>query len=250
MNARALCIILWALLLAAPVWPFVAEAVEYRLRVASLYNDGFFALLGPAGMRGEGPVDSQVVEALDRGEVSAGAFLYRPLDAAPASVATSFGASSVRAAARLGQETTVGGSEVRWEGTPGEHSVWVIAPSSRWETEVRNVTLKGTGPLVWAIPHLMALVPSSSKAVRLPLGFVQAYEGNAGLWGRYVSTALDVGEGIGVVVGDNSSSVFADHVYIVVRHAAAPTTYQLVIGWGRRLHELQTVKGQTAPEAP
>lgn len=236
MKERALSIGLAALLLAGPGWPLVAEAVEYRLRVTSLYNDGFFALLGAAGMRGEGPVDSRLVEALDRGDVPAGAFLFRPLEAAPAPVATSFGASPVRAEARPGQE-------VRWEGKPGEHSVWVIAPLSRWETELRNVALKGTGPLFWAIPHPMALFQPSSKAVGIPLGFMQAYEGNPALWGRYVSPALDLGEGIGVVVGENSSSVFADHVYIVVKHAPAPTAYQLVIGWGRRLHELQTVTG-------
>ena len=255
MKMRALSILLAALLLTVPGWPLAGEAVEYRLQVASLYNDAFFALLGAASIRGEGPVDSRLVEALDRGEVPAGAFLYgRMLEVAPARVATSFGASLVRAEARLGQEITLRGSEVRWEGTPGEHSVWVIAPVNRWETEARNVALKGTGPLVWAIPHLMALVHSRSKAVGIPLGFAQAYEGNAGLWGKYLSAALDLGEGIGVVVGDNSSSVFADHVYIVVKHAPAPTTYQVVIGWGRRLHELQTVKGhptsRTASENP
>lgn len=231
-----------ALLLAASVWPRAAAAVEYRLQVASLYEDAFFALLGSAGTRREGSVQgrSRLIEALDTGETPAAVLLYDgPLKAARAPVATAFGAIHVRAEEPSSGEGKQPWSQARWEGKPGEHSVWVIAPSRPWYGAVQNIALKGAGPLVWAIPHRIALWHSPAKALGIPLGFIQAYEGNPALWKNYLSNALDLGDGIIVVVAENSSSAFADHVFIIVKHTSVPTTYRVVLGWARRAHEIQ-----------
>ncbi|MFQ5974631.1 MAG: hypothetical protein ACE5Q3_20090, partial [Alphaproteobacteria bacterium] len=155
MIIRLLSLSLAALLLAGGVWSPPAEALEYRLQVASLYDDAFFALLGAAGTRREGPVQghSRLLEVLDAGKAPAGVLLYDPpLEAARTPVATAFGAPRLHAEVRRGEDK-LQWDEVRWDGKPGEQSVWVIAPSRHWQTEVRNVALKGTGSLVWAIPH-------------------------------------------------------------------------------------------------
>jgi len=242
-SIQALSMSLAALLLGAfAVWPRAAGAVEYRLQVASLYEDAFFALLGSAGTRREGPVQgrSRLIEALDTGEAPAAVLLYdRPLEAARAPVATAFRAARVRGEGPPSRERKPLWSEVRWNGNSGEHSVWVIAPSSLRYTQVRNVALKGTGPLVWAIPHRIALSQPPAKALGIPLGFIQAYEGNPTLWGTYLSSTLDMSDGVTVVVGEHSSSAFADHVFIIIKHPASPTTYRVVLGWARRAHEIQ-----------
>lgn len=242
MITRVLSMSLAALLLAASAWPRAAAAVEYRLQVASLYDEAFYALLGRAGTRREGPVRgrSRLIEALDTAEAPAAVLLYdRPLEAARAPVATAFRAARVRGEGPPSHESKPLWGEARWNGNSGEHSVWVIAPSSSRYTQVRNVALKGRGPLVWAIPHRIAFSQPPAKALGIPLGFLQAHEGNPALWETHLSTTLDMTDGVTVVVGEHSSSAFADHVFIIIKHAASPTTYRVVLGWARRAHEIQ-----------
>ncbi|MFQ5899053.1 MAG: hypothetical protein ACE5JN_12530 [Candidatus Methylomirabilia bacterium] len=240
--SRVLSISLAALVLAAWVRPLAAEAAEYRLQVASLHEEAFYALLGSAGTRREGPVEgySPLIETVDTGEVPAGVLLYRRSpEASRAPVATAFGGVRARLEVQEGEAEAAQWSEVRWEGKPGDQSVWVIAPPDTWYTEVRDLALKGSGRLVRVIPHLIAFRQPPTKALGIQLNFIQAHEGKPALWGKHLSTVLDLGDGIAVVVGENSSSIFADHVFIIVKHAPAPTTYKLVLGWGRRVHEIQ-----------
>ena len=236
--------VLWILGVLAGIFGTTpAGAVEYRLRVASLYEDAFYALLGAAGTRREGPVQgpSKLIGALDTGEAPAGVLLYdRPLEAAREGVAKAFGAVRLRAAELPPDgEATHRWNEVRWEGTPGEQSVWMIAASRTRHTEVRDVALKGIGPLVRAIPHLLAPSHPPTMALGVPLGFIHGQEGNPALWNQHLSAILDLSDDVAVVVGVNSSSGFADHVFIVVRHGPSPTTYNVVLAWKRRLHEVE-----------
>lgn len=221
--------------------PLPAAAVEYRLRVANLHEDAFYALLGTTGTRREGPVqNSRLITALDTGEVPAGVLLYdRPLEAAGERVARAFGAVRVRPAVPQDGDENLRWSEVRWDGKPGEQSVWLISASRTRHTEAWDVALKGSGPLVRAIPRLKAPSQAPTKALGMWLGSIQAREGDAALWNQYLSTALDLSDGVAVVVGVNSSSGFADQVYIVVKHAPSLTTYNVVLSWRERPHELQ-----------
>ncbi|MFQ5792971.1 MAG: hypothetical protein ACE5JI_21080 [Acidobacteriota bacterium] len=231
---------MWLVIVAfALAGPLPAAAAEYRLRVAGLYEEAFYALLGSAGTY-EGPVkgDSRLIEALDTGEAPAAVLLYDELEVARPSVARAFGASYVDGAARPGPEQAQRWSEVRWEGKPGEWSVWVIAPIRTNDTRVWDVALKGTAEVVRVIPHRFALSQPLTKAVGIPLEFVQAYEGNPALWKRHFSPILDLSDGVAVVVGLNSGP-FADHVFIVTKHAASPTTYNVVLAWKRRPREVE-----------
>ncbi len=225
----------------ALAWPLPAAAVEYRLRVASLHEDAFYALLGAAGTR-EGVVQgpSRLIEALDTGKAPAGVLLYdRPLEAAGERVARAFGAVRVRPTVPRDGDENLRWNEVRWDGKPGEQSVWLISASRTRHTEAWDVALKGSGPLVRVIPRLKAPSQAPTKALGMWLGSIQAREGDAALWNQYLSTALDLNDGVAVVVGVNSSSGFADQVYIVVKHAPTPATYNVVLSWRERPHELQ-----------
>ncbi len=232
----------WAAVLALALgYPLPAAAVEYKLRVANLHEDAFYALLGTIGTRHEGPVqNSRLITALDTGEAPAGVLLYdRPLEAARNAVATAFGAVRVRPTLPQDGDSNSRWSEVRWEGKPGEQSVWVIDASRTRQTEVRDVALAGTRRLVRVIPHLRAPSQAPTMALSMWLGSIQEREGNAALWNQYLSTALDLSDGVAVIVGVNSSSGFADRVYIVVKHESSPATYSVVLAWRKRPHETQ-----------
>ncbi|MFQ5891115.1 MAG: hypothetical protein ACE5JR_13900 [Gemmatimonadota bacterium] len=233
-------------------FPLQAGAAEYRLKVASLYEEAFYALLGSAGTRREGPVEgrSPLIHSLDTGKAPAGVLIYDRFEAARGSVATAFGASRVGPGARRAREDAERWSEMRWQGEPGEWSVWAITPSRTRDTEVRDVALKGTGRLVRVIPHLVAFSQPAAKALGMALEFIEAYEGNPALWSRYLSPVLDLGDGVAVVVGVNESSPFADHVFIVVKHAPLPTTYHVVLAWKRRLHEVEADSDRSRTKDP
>jgi len=121
--------------------------------------------------------------------------------------------------------------EVRWEGKPGERSVWMVLPSgSGRPQQLHRILLKGEGP----IRQFMPFVPvrgSLSAAVKYPLNFLWFHQERGQIWDRYVSRSLDLGQGLGAVVGENVNQFFPDEVYLIVRHAAQPTTYKAVLFW-------------------
>ncbi len=94
-------------------------------------------------------------------------------------------------------------AEVRWDGKPGERSVWVIAPSGRGRPqELYRVVLQGTGPLRQFTP----CAPTNGHklpVVKYPLEFLWFHEERGDLWDRYLAQALDLSQGIGVVAGSN-----------------------------------------------
>jgi hypothetical protein len=120
---------------------------------------------------------------------------------------------------------------VRWEGKPGERSVWMVLPSGTGRPQrLYRTVLKGAGPP----RQFMAYVPvngSRSAAVKYPLSFLWSYEERGLIWDRYVSKSLDLGDGLGAVVGENFNQAFPDTVYLIVQQGAAPTTYKAVLLW-------------------
>jgi hypothetical protein len=85
---------------------------------------------------------------------------------------------------------------------------------------------------------------SRSAAVKYPLSFLSFNEERGGLWDRYVSRNLDLGEGLGAVVGENSNQFFPDQVYLIVQQAARPTTYKAVLFWHDPAYNLEFPQNQ------
>ncbi len=216
--------------------PLPASAVEYRLQVVSLFAESFASFLKPGELAdgASGPGLDRLEASLDRGEVPAGAFLYdRHLQAVRESIARAYGGIPVRAEVRLGGVERELWDEVRWEGTPGEQSVWVVATTTTRTQEVYRVALKGRGPLRQFTPYV---IPNGEKvdAVKFPLNFLWSEEERGTAWPKYVSRVLNLARGIGVVVGVNHSPLMADHVYLIVSQGTEPTTYKAVLVWQRR----------------
>lgn len=229
------------LLLAGLVAP--ASGEEYRLHVASLYRDALMHYLdGPLGTGSGELVMDRLGRDLDEGTVPSGALLGdRPLLYGWEAVAASFGAVKVVAEIKRA-EGSRRWDEVVWTGKPGERSVWVLGPTTTRSQEVIHVALQGlplnrgaTPALRYYVPYRVTGSPSPQTVVTYPLAFVRFYEDRGPvLWDRYLSHSVGLGQGIAVVVGENSNPSLADWVYIIVQHPAQPATFKAVIGWDRR----------------
>jgi hypothetical protein len=227
-------------LLAALAAPAAGE--EYRLQVANLYRDAFMHYLdGPLGTGSGELVMSRLGRDLDEGRVPSGAHLGdRPLLYGWEALAASFGAVKVIADIKRA-EGSRRWDEVTWTGRPGDRSVWVIGPTTTRTQEVVHVALQGLplngGPaaLRYYVPYRVTGSPSPQAVVTYPLSFLRFYEDRGPtLWDRYLSRSVGLGQGIAVVVGENSNPTFADWVYIVIQHPPRPATFKAVMGWERR----------------
>lgn len=219
-----------------------ARAVEYKLEVVNLQDTALAAYAKTAELcdGAAGPGLDRLVADLDAGTVPAGVFLGdRTLRWASESVSHAYGTERVLADIRPGGRRRGSWDEVRWDGKPGERSVWVVAPGGSGRPQrLYRVVLKGEGPARQFMPY----VPtggSRSAAVKYPLSFLWFNEERAGLWDRYISHGLDLGEGLGAVVGENSNQFFPDQVYLIVQQAAQPTTYKAVLFWRDPTYNLE-----------
>lgn len=212
-------------------------AVEYRLQVASLFDNAVVSFLRPGevkdGASGRG-LDA-LEAALDQGRVPQGATLWdRRVQPVREPLARAWGGVAVESALTPAGSDGRIWDEVRWQGTPGEQSIWLIAPTGRNTQELYRLALRGTGPMRY---HQAFNPPWDIRplaAPKYPLSFVWFYEERGTIWDRYLTRSLDLGQGIGAVVGVNDDGSFPDSVYLVVRHAAEPTAYKAVLGWKQR----------------
>src|SRR5207247_1321830 len=111
-----------------------AAAIEYRLRVANVRDVAFTSFLerGEINDGATGPGLERLESSLDTGGFPRAVLLYdRHLQAASESTARDYRAVAVRADVKPGGEGKDRWDEVRWEGTPGEQSLWIIAPQGR-----------------------------------------------------------------------------------------------------------------------
>jgi hypothetical protein len=210
--------------------PFPAAAVEYRLRVASLYESAFYSFLRPGELAEgvSGPGLERLAAALDSGAMPQGVLLWdRVIQAATESVAIAHGGVPVDARIRQAGERRDLWDEAIWEGKPGGLSVWVIRPSSRRPQRVVRLALRGEGPLRQYEPFT-GVSGAGAAATKAGLGLVWFEEDRGAV---RVSRGLGLPYGIGGVVAENTDPVFADHVYIIVKHAEGPTTYEAVVAW-------------------
>ena len=213
-----------------------ASAVEYRLQVVSVLDDAFRSFMKPgeAADGATGPGLQRLEASLDTGDFPKAVLLYdRHLQAASESTARAYGGVPVRADVKRGGEQKRRWDEVRWDGTPGEQSVWVVVPRTRRSGELFRVALRGAGP----IRHWLPYATSNGRklpVVSFPSNYLWSREDEADFWSKRLAPVLDLGAGIAVIVGANTGFLDADQAYIVVIHGPEPATYKAVLGWRDR----------------
>ena len=229
---RFIVVLLGCLALCSPV----ANAEEYRLRVANLYRTSFAHFIDGPIRTGSGELAMPGLErSLDSGEIQPGALLTdRTFRYGWDELLNGFGAVKVRASISPG-EGPRRWDEAVWEGKPGEKSVWVIASSATNHQEVYQVALNGQTE---GLAILRAVQgdgnPRPEPVVGYPLVFLRFHTDRGDLWNRYLSRSVALAEGLAAVIGINDNPSFADWVYLVVEHPPKPTTFKAVIGWERR----------------
>ncbi|MFI5373608.1 MAG: hypothetical protein ACHQ8D_03105 [Candidatus Rokuibacteriota bacterium] len=223
-----IAILLTGLAAAAPAW-----AVEYRLEVASLWESALYPFAKTAELSdgASGPGLDRLEAGLDQGAVPHAVVLRdRTLRWASEGVAHAYGTVRVLAEIKAAGDGRRW-DEVRWEGKPGERSVWMVLPSgSGRPQQLYRVLLKGEGPVRQFMPYV-PVGGSRSAAVKYPLSFLWSYEERGLIWDHYLRQSLDLGQGLGAVVGENFNQSFPDQVYLIVQQAAEPTIYKAVLLW-------------------
>ena len=219
-----------------------AAAVEYRLHVVNVRDEALTSLLKPgeAGDGATGPGLERLEARLDSGDFPKAVLLYdRHLQAASESTARAYGSVPVLAGVTKGGEKKQLWDEVRWEGTPGEQSVWVVAPSSRRPGELYRTAIKGVGPIRHFLPYTVTKGMKYPVA-RFPLNYLFAHQDEADFWTKRLAPVLDLGGGIGVIVAANDGVFKADEAYVIVTHTAEPTAFKAVLGWRDRKNERES----------
>lgn len=240
MSVRRGLVGLIASLVAAFALPLVgtpgALALEYRLEVVSIYDDAFSYFLSRREYvnGASGPGLDSLEQAIDRQDFPKGVLLYdRPLQPADEISSRAYGASPVRAEVRRGGGPAGLWDEVRWEGKPGQRTVWLVVPSTPHTQAVFRVALKGRGALRQFQPY-----PPRDRVpevvVRFPLGFLWNEIERGTLWEKFVSHSVDLRDGIAAVIAENDNPLFGDRVYLIVDQGESPVTYKAVLVWRRR----------------
>ena len=214
-----------------------AVAVEYRLKVASIFDQSLTSFLGTGELNdgATGPGFQRLEAELDQGTLDSGALItHRPLRAVPDSIARAWGGIAVQAQIARGGVVSLW-DEVRWDGRPGERSIWIVKPDGRERPQaVKHVVLRGRTPLTIYRPYAVSCGKSRVPVMDMPIPLMAFQESRGDVWDKYIAKSLDMSHGVGAVVGVNNQGVLADLVYIIVEQGPTPTTFEVVLTWHDR----------------
>jgi len=213
-----------------------APAVEYRLLVASIFDATLMSFVSPPELLNgaSGPGLQRVEKGLDSGQIDLGAMpAGRSLVSVAANVARAWGGVPVQVV--LPARGDAGRwDEVRWQGNPGERSIWMVRPATNARPQsIRRLTLEGIGPVRQYQPY--AYTGKERLAVlQMPQALITHYESRGNLWEKWVSSGLSLDGGIAAVVARSSNALSPDSVYLIVHQTAQQTTYRTVVSWSDR----------------
>ena len=212
-----------------------AWAVEYRLKVANIFDEAMTSFLSRGDLNdgATGPGFQRLAALLDQGSGDRGMNVtHRPLNAVPDGIARAWGGVAVKAQIARGGVVSYW-DEVRWDGKPGERSIWIVKPNGLENpAAVNHVVLKGTTPLTLYQPYTAACGTTRVPVMQLGIPLIAFQESRGDVWDKYVAKSLDLRHGIGAVVGLNNNAVLPSLVYIIVEQGPTPTTFEAVITWG------------------
>jgi len=234
-RPRALCILL-GLFGSFVLGTTPAHAVEYRLLVASIFDAALMSFVSPPELLNgaSGPGLERVEKGLDNGQIDLGAMpAGRPLVSVTADVAKAWGAVPVPSV--LPARGDAGRwDEVRWQGNPGERSIWMIRASTNARPQsIRRLTLEGIGPVRQYQPYVYT-GKERLAVLQMPQSFITHYESRGNLWEKWVGNGLSLDGGIAAVVARSNNALSPDSVYLIVQQTAQPTTYRTVVSWSDR----------------
>src|SRR5207249_9999639 len=81
---------------------------------------------------------------------------------------------------QAGGDGTQRWDEARWEGTPGEQSVWVVPSQPRRPRDLYRVAIRGRGPFRYFLPY-----GATNGSYKLPVVKVRSEEHTSELQSRF-----------------------------------------------------------------
>ena len=212
-----------------------AAAVEYRLKVASVFDQGLTSFLGYGELNdgATGPGFQRLAAFLNEGSGDRGMIVtQRPLTSVPDSIARAWGGVAVTAPIARGGVVSYW-DEVRWDGNPGERSIWIVKSDGRMRPQaVKHVVLGGTTPLTIFQSYSADCGKIRVPALQMPIPLMAFQERRGDIWDKYVAKSLDLSHGVGVAVGTDSNAVMPDLAYIIVEQGPQSATFEVVLSWG------------------
>lgn len=212
-----------------------ADAVEYRLKVASVFDQALTSFLGFGELEdgATGPGFQRLGAFLNEGSGDRGAIVtQRPLAAVPATIARAWGGVAVTAPIARGGVVSYW-DEVRWDGNPGERSIWIVKSDGRMRPQsIKHVVLAGTTPLTIEQPYSADCGKIRVPVLKMPIPLMAFQERRGDIWDKYVAKSLDLRHGVGVAVGTDGNAVLPDLAYIIVEQGPNSTTFEVVLSWG------------------
>lgn len=213
-----------------------AQAVEYRLLVASVFDTSLTSFVAAQELTygASGPGLQRLETAISSGGIEWGSMpAGRPLTGVPDSIARAWAGVGIRADILRGGVDAGRWDEVRWEGKPGERSIWLVkATGNNRPQSVERVTLEsGAQPVRLYPPYVFTGSSGRLAVMQMPQPLIAFSETQGNVWDKWVGKGLDLGQGIGAVVGLSSNALNPDLVYLVVQQSDQPTSYRAVISW-------------------
>lgn len=214
-----------------------AQAVEYRLLVANVFEASLTSFVGTQELYNgaSGPGLVQLEKVLDVGDMDRGAMpAQRSLMSVPDRIARAWGGVAIHSDILHGGIDIGRWDEVRWQGKPGERSIWIVRSYGNQRPQaIVRMTLEGSGPVRLYQPYARS-GRDRVAVMQMPQPLIGHYESHGNVWDKWVAQGLDLGQGIAAVVGLNNNALFADLVYLIVNQNDQPTTYKAVIAWSDR----------------
>jgi hypothetical protein len=211
-----------------------AMAVEYRLRVASVFDQALTSFLSANELYdgSTGPGFQRLDQFLTQGSGDRGMVVtQRPLAAVPETIARAWGGVSVTAPIARGGVVSYW-DEVRWDGKPGERSIWIVKSDGRMRPQsIRRVVLGGATTPTLFRPYSTECGKTRVPALQMPVPLMAFQERRGDIWDKYVAKSLDLSHGAAVVIGTSSNSIEPDLTYIIVQQGAEPTSFEVVLSW-------------------
>jgi hypothetical protein len=212
-----------------------AQAVEYRLFVASIYDTSFTSFVNVSELKygASGPGLQRLEAAISDGEIGWGDMpAGRPLTSVPPSIARAWSGARIRADIIRGGVDVGRWDEARWEGKPGERSIWLIKATGSYAPQaVQRMTLESDGiPARLYLPYAYT-GKSRLPVIQVPQPLIAFSEDRGNVWDKWIAPGLDLGQGVGAVVAYRANVLDSDLVYLVVQQGDRPTSFRAVISW-------------------
>ena len=212
-----------------------AWALDYELWVANLFERSLLFYLETNKLTSaEDDRLDRLNDALDLGKVPQAAFIPdRQISPITGRLASAFGSFSITPA-RTPSSKENEWEQFRWEGLSDNLAVFEIkGPGLRWQ-ELRHVAVStGNGLKVIPIRMLPLRGPTSLPGLETSTVLVD-YRIEREDVGQWLHRALDLSEGIGVVVARNTDEAASDRVYVVMRMSDKASRFKVALGWRER----------------